>query len=46
MLAGNQHRSGGVDRWDGFCTKGTFHPKLVPGTDVTEKVNEVLKAEK
>jgi len=44
MLANSQHKAGGVDRWEGFCTKGTFHPKLVPGTDVTEKVNEVLKA--
>jgi hypothetical protein len=35
-----------VDRWDHTCTKGTFHPKLVPGTDVTDKVNQVLKAEK
>lgn len=35
-----------VDRWGGSCTKGAFHPKLVPGTDVTDKVNQVLKAEK
>ncbi len=46
MLRENQHNSGGVDRWPGVCTKGTFHPKLVPGTDVTDKVNEILKAEK
>ncbi len=35
--------TGGVDRWLGVCTKGNFHPKLVPGTDVTEKVNQALK---
>jgi hypothetical protein len=35
-----------VDRWGSICTKGSFHPKLVPGRDVTEKVNQVLKAEK
>jgi len=35
-----------VNRWQGPCTKGTFHAKLVPGTDVTDKVNQVLKAEK
>jgi hypothetical protein len=42
------HNSGSytVDRWGSICTKGTFHPKLVPGTDVTDKVNQVLKAEK
>jgi hypothetical protein len=42
------HNSGSytVDRWGNICTKGAFHPKLVPGTDVTEKVNEALKAEK
>ncbi|MFL6437697.1 MAG: hypothetical protein ACJ71Q_08970 [Terriglobales bacterium] len=38
-----QRGTGGVDRWENFCTKGNFRPKLVPGTDVTEKVNEVLK---
>jgi hypothetical protein len=35
-----------VNRWGGPCTKGAFRAKLVPGTDVTEKVNQVLKAEK
>jgi hypothetical protein len=35
--------TGGVDRWLGVCQKGGFHPKLVPGTDVTEKVNQALK---
>jgi len=35
--------TGGVDRWLGVCTKGNFHPKLVPGTDVTERVNQALK---
>jgi hypothetical protein len=38
-----QQNGGGVDRWLGVCTKGTFRPKLVPGTDVTEKVNTALK---
>jgi hypothetical protein len=42
MLMENS-RTGGVDRWQGICTKGTFHAKLVPGTDVTEKVNQALK---
>jgi hypothetical protein len=35
--------NGSVDRWLGVCTKGGFHPKLVPGTDVTDKINQVLK---
>jgi hypothetical protein len=35
------HGTGGVDRWLGVCTKGNF--PLVPGTDVTEKVNQELK---
>ena len=34
--------SGEVDRWMGYCVKG-FHKKLVPGTDVTEKVHQALK---
>jgi len=38
-----QEKNGGVDRWLGICTKGSFHPKLVAGTDVTEKVNQALK---
>ena len=42
MDMGTRH-TGGVDRWLGACTKGTFHAKLVPGTDVTDKVNEALK---
>jgi hypothetical protein len=32
-----------VDRWGGICTRGAFHPKLVPGTDMTAKVNQALK---
>jgi hypothetical protein len=47
------HNSGSyeVDRWgQGGCTKPPtpFHSnqKLLPGTDVTEKVNQALKAEK
>src|SRR6266536_2988726 len=32
----NRH-TGGVDRWHQGCLKGTIHPKLVPGTDVTER---------
>jgi hypothetical protein len=38
-----QQDGGGVDRWQDVCTKGIFHPKLVAGTDVTEKVNQALK---
>jgi hypothetical protein len=38
--------TGGVDRWLGYCTKGGFHPKLLSGTDVTEKVNQALKDNK
>ena len=38
-----------VDRWGGYCTKPAtpFHPnpKLLPGTDVTEKVNQALRRE-
>jgi hypothetical protein len=34
-----------VDRWEGYCTKGVSHPKLVPGTDVTSRVNQALKDE-
>ena len=39
----SQQDGGGVDRWHGICTNGTFHPKLVAGSDVTEKVNQALK---
>ncbi len=35
--------SSDVDWWDGICQKGTFHKTLLPGTDVTEKVNQALK---
>jgi hypothetical protein len=38
-----QQGGGGVNRWQDVCTKGIFHPKLVSGTDVTEKVNQALK---
>ena len=41
-MAQENRPSGGVDRWAGFCTKG-FRKKLLPGTDVTEKVNQALK---
>ncbi len=41
-LAQEDRPAGGVDRWAGYCTKG-FHRKLVPGTDVTDKVNQGLK---
>ena len=38
-----------VDRWGGPCTNPPtpFHPnpKLLPGTDVTEKVNQALRRE-
>jgi hypothetical protein len=37
-----QQNGGGVNRWPEACTKGAFHPKLVTGTDVTEKVNQAL----
>jgi hypothetical protein len=46
FLQEHQHVGGGVDRWDGYCEKGTFHKKLVPGTDVTEKVKQALKDDK
>jgi hypothetical protein len=36
------HPGGSTDRWPGHCTRG-FHQKLVPGTDVTDKVNQALK---
>lgn len=36
-LLQQQSGDGFVDRWHIVCTKGNFHPKLVPGTDVTEK---------
>jgi hypothetical protein len=36
------HPGGGVDRWERRCVTG-FHQKLVPGTDVTDKVNQALK---
>jgi len=41
-MAQENRPAGGVDRWPGYCTKG-FHRKLVPGTDVTDKVNQALK---
>jgi hypothetical protein len=44
-MAQQDRPSGGVDRWPGLCTKG-FHQKLVPGTDVTDKVNQALKEAK
>jgi hypothetical protein len=37
-----QQGGGGVNRWQEACTKGILHPKLVAGTDVTEKVNQAL----
>ena len=37
--------AGGVDRWDRSCVQG-FHRKLVPGTDVTDKVNQALREAK
>jgi hypothetical protein len=43
-LAQDDYHSGGIDRWLGYCIKG-FHRKFVPGTDVTEKVNQELKKE-
>jgi hypothetical protein len=45
MVAQDDRPSGGVDRWAGYCWKG-FHQKLVPGTDVTDKVNQALKEAK
>jgi hypothetical protein len=41
-MAQEDSPSGGVDRWPRYCTKG-FHQKLVPGTDVTDKVNQALR---
>jgi len=29
---------------DGVCIKGTLHPKMVPGRDITDKVQAALKA--
>jgi len=50
LAQGQNPGAGGVDRWRGYCTTGGFgkvrenlHPKLLPGTDVTEKVNQALK---
>ena len=40
-----QQGGGGVDRWPGVCTTRSFHAKLIEGTDVTERVNEALRAE-
>jgi hypothetical protein len=34
---------GNKDRWLGYCTKGLFHEKMLPGTDVTDRVNQALK---
>jgi hypothetical protein len=34
---------GSANRWGYLCTIGVFHPKMVPGTDVTEKVNQALQ---
>ena len=46
-MAADQSGSYQVDRWGGYCTEvpTPFHPnqKLLPGTDVTEKVNQALK---
>jgi hypothetical protein len=46
-MAADQSGSYTVDRWGGVCTKVAtpFHPnpKQLPGTDVTEKVNQALK---
>lgn len=46
-MAADQSGSYQVDRWGGYCTKvpTPFHPnqKLLPGTDVTEKVNQALR---
>lgn len=39
----SNRNSGGVDRWEGVCTKGVFRGKLVDGTDVTDKVNDAMK---
>jgi hypothetical protein len=50
-MAANPSISGSysVDRWGGYCTKPAtpFHPnpKLFPGTDVTEAVNQALRRE-
>jgi hypothetical protein len=48
-MAANTSGSYSVDRWGGYCTKPAtpFHPnpKLFPGTDVTEAVNQVLRRE-
>ena len=29
---------------DGVCIKGTLHPKMVPGRDITDKAQAALKA--
>ena len=43
-VAQGQHpAAGGVDRWPGYSTTKGFHQKLVPGTDVTDKVNQALE---
>jgi hypothetical protein len=41
-LASPDHVDGSRNMWPGYCTRG-FHQKLVPGTDVTDKVNQALK---
>jgi hypothetical protein len=45
ILGGLTNDHGQVDMWGVGCTAGTFHPKLKPGTDVTDKVNEALAKE-
>jgi hypothetical protein len=45
-MASNQSGSYQVDRWGGFCYKVKKfggQGDMLPGTDVTEKVNQVLK---
>jgi hypothetical protein len=44
-LAQQDRPSGSVDRWQGSCTRG-FHQKLLPGTDVTDKVTQALNKDK
>ena len=49
MMASDHSGNYQVDRWGGACYKDKVFGKqgdLYPGTDVTDKVNQVLKAEK
>ena len=40
-----QQNGGYVNRWPGTCLKGEFHPKMVPGEDLTDQVNSALRQE-